>query len=250
MNKKTIIIDNRVNVNGKKSTLYLENFSEVYTKDGIDSLSLTGLTGAVGPTGIQGVQGSQGIQGLDGTVGPAGLSWKGAWVSGTSYSLNDAVGFEGASYYCVIATSGTTDPVTDTTNWALLASQGANGVQGIQGVQGVQGATGTATPTYDVNTAIITTPGGAQVFNIITVLENGIGTISWTYVSTGTYLGTLAGGFPVNKTIGSITNTGINSFGSVARLSNNTISVYLVDSTGTATNSGFYGAILEIKVYN
>jgi hypothetical protein len=88
------------------------------------------------------------------------LTWKGSWVSGASYIANDAVAYSGSSYFCILATSGTTTPNLDTTHWALLASQGAKGdqgekgdkgdqgeqgirgLQGIQGLQGVQGNTG------------------------------------------------------------------------------------------------------------
>lgn len=101
-----------------------------------------GPAGATGATGPQGVQGAQGIQGLDGAVGPAGLNWQGLWVSGTSYVEDDAVGYNGASWFCILATSGTTAPDVDTTHWALLAAQGATGAQGIQGIQGIQGPAG------------------------------------------------------------------------------------------------------------
>jgi len=97
--------------------------------------------------GIQGPQGVQGPLGPPGPVGPAGLEWQGQWVSGTSYIADDAVGYNGASYFCILATSGTTTPNLATSNWALLASQGAIGPQGVQGPtgsQGIQGATGPA----------------------------------------------------------------------------------------------------------
>lgn len=103
-----------------------------------------GNQGPTGTTGIQGIQGAQGIQGPAGAVGPAGLNWQGAWVSGTSYVADDAVGYSGASYFCINATSGTTNPAADTANWALLASQGAVGPQGPQGLQGIQGDPGPA----------------------------------------------------------------------------------------------------------
>lgn len=93
-----------------------------------------------GPTGAQGIQGPAGPPG---PVGPAGLTWKGTWVSGTSYILNDAVGYNGASYYCILATSGTTAPNLATSNWALLASQGAIGPQGAQGPTGPAGSNNT-----------------------------------------------------------------------------------------------------------
>jgi hypothetical protein len=99
----------------------------------------TGPAGPAGPTGLTGLTGqtgAQGVPGANGAVGPAGLNWQGLWVSGTAYVADDAVGYGGASYFCINATSGTTTPDLDTTNWALLAAQGAQGLQGIQGVPG------------------------------------------------------------------------------------------------------------------
>jgi len=93
----------------------------------------------IGPTGPTGPQGAQGVAG---PIGPAGLTWRGAWASGTSYVVNDAVGYGGASYFCILATSGTSNPTVATTNWALLASQGATGPQGPTGATGATGATG------------------------------------------------------------------------------------------------------------
>lgn len=87
-----------------------------------------------------GPQGPQGPQGVPGPVGPIGLLWQGSWsVSGT-YNINDAVGFGGASYFCINPVGpSVSDPSTDTTNWALLAAQGATGPQGPQGIQGPAG---------------------------------------------------------------------------------------------------------------
>ena len=95
--------------------------------------------------GSQGPQGVQGPAGPIGPVGPAGLNWQGSWTSGTSYIADDAVGYAGASWFCILATSGTTTPNLDTTHWALLASQGAQGPQGVQGPTGAQGPAGGST---------------------------------------------------------------------------------------------------------
>lgn len=128
--------------------------------------------------GVQGAQGVQGPAGPLGPVGPAGLTWKGAWVSGTSYVANDAVGYGGASYFCILATSGTSNPSVATTNWALLASQGSQGIQGVQGPTGPQGpAGGTGTLQQTVNNGNVITDafsgdtttifgGGISVSNI------------------------------------------------------------------------------------
>jgi hypothetical protein len=92
-----------------------------------------------------GAQGPIGPQGVPGPVGPAGLNWQGAWVNTGVYAVDDAVGFGGASYFCINAVGpSVTNPSLDTVNWALLASQGALGPQGPQGIQGPQGPPGAA----------------------------------------------------------------------------------------------------------
>jgi hypothetical protein len=103
----------------------------------------TGPTGATGSTGATGATGETGPQGPAGAVGPAGLNWRGAWVSGGNYVEDDAVAYNGASYFCISDISGgTTPPNTDTSNWALLAAQGAEGPTGPTGSQGPTGPTG------------------------------------------------------------------------------------------------------------
>ena len=132
-------ISERVNLKERKSAV-LNSDTQAYT---IQDLADTVGIGAQGPQGVQG------IPGTPGPVGPAGLNWQGAWVSGTSYVADDAVGYGGASYFCILATSGTTTPDLATTNWALLASQGAQGIQGVQGPTGAQGPAGAnGTDTY------------------------------------------------------------------------------------------------------
>jgi hypothetical protein len=124
-----------INMQEKKSKL-ANSPSEVYTIEDI-------VTGTTGPQGPQGIQGIQGIQGVPGEIGPAGLNWQGAWSTSNSYVEDDAVGYDGASWFCINAVGpSVTTPDLDTTNWALLASQGAQGPQGIQGIQGVAGSQG------------------------------------------------------------------------------------------------------------
>jgi hypothetical protein len=127
-------ISENVNLTERKSAV-LNAETQPYTiQDLVDTIG----TGAEGPQGVEGPAGPPG------PVGPAGLNWQGAWVSGTSYVADDAVGYDGASWFCILATSGTTAPDVDTTHWALLASQGAIGPQGAQGPTGPQGPAGSA----------------------------------------------------------------------------------------------------------
>lgn len=99
----------------------------------------TQVAGVIPP----GAQGPAGPQGVPGPVGPAGLNWQGAWSALGTYVVDDAVGFGGASWFCINPVGPSpTDPATDTINWALLAAQGATGPQGPQGIQGPQGPPG------------------------------------------------------------------------------------------------------------
>jgi len=88
-------------------------------------------------TGTRGPEGEPGPKGDPGAVGPAGLEWKGTWISGNNYVEDDAVAYDGASYFCIAdATGRTENPDTDTAYWALLAAQGANGSTGSRGPRG------------------------------------------------------------------------------------------------------------------
>jgi hypothetical protein len=106
-----------------------------------------GPTGAAGTTGATGATGATGPAGAQGPVGPAGLNWQGAWSASGTYVVDDAVGYGGASWFCIANVGpSVTTPDLDPTNWALLASQGATGPQGPAGVNGAAGAAGAQGP--------------------------------------------------------------------------------------------------------
>ena len=132
-----------------------------------------------GPAGPQGIQGPAGPQGPIGPVGPAGLNWQGAWSASGVYVADDAVGYNGASWFCINPVGpSATPPDVDTTNWALLAAQGAQGPVGATGAQGPQGPQGPAGgSSYSVYSAILSWQAGGVT---ATVLENTTGaTITW-----------------------------------------------------------------------
>lgn len=123
------------------------------------------LFAAQGQQGIQGVQGQAGANGAPGPVGPAGLNWQGTWAATTSYVTDDAVAYNGASYFCILSITGNAanqPPNLNTTNWALLAAQGATGPQGPQGIQGIQGLVGPTGPQGPSGTSNV--PMGNAVF--------------------------------------------------------------------------------------
>ena len=76
-------------------------------------------------------------------VGPAGLTWRGEWASGSSYSARDAVAYQGSSYIAIFANQGSTPP---NSNWMLLAAKGDKGDTGATGATGATGPTGPQGP--------------------------------------------------------------------------------------------------------
>lgn len=83
-----------------------------------------GDTGSTGPTGPQGIQGPTGATGATGAQGPKGLTWRGTYAAGTTYSVDDAVFNQDSTWICVAASTGNAPPTLPTisnTYWQLLA---------------------------------------------------------------------------------------------------------------------------------
>lgn len=120
----------------------------------------TGPVGPVGPQGPQGVQGLQGPQGIQGPQGVRGMTFRGPWVFGASYVVDDAVSHNGASWMALQATSSTEPSDAATTVWSKLSAKGEQGIQGVQGVQGPIGATGPAGPQGPTGPQGLTGPTG------------------------------------------------------------------------------------------
>ena len=133
----------------------------------------TGPQGPTGPAGPTGAQGIQGIQGDAGPVGPAGLEWKGAFVPGYSYVIDDAVGYGGSSWFCTANTSSPTPPPGNSSSWALLASNGATGPQGPSGPTGPAGPTGATGPQGPTGPAGTQIPWLESDATDLTVWNNG-----------------------------------------------------------------------------
>jgi hypothetical protein len=92
---------------------------------------------------IPGPQGPQGVAGPIGPTGASGINWMGVWDSETTYAANDAVSYDGSSYFA--SGASTNDLPDDGVPWYPLAMQGATGPQGPQGPQGNTGPAGTST---------------------------------------------------------------------------------------------------------
>lgn len=73
------------------------------------------------PTSVSG-----GVQTIS-VPGPVGITWRGAWTSGTTYAPRDGVSFGGSSYVAIAASTGSQPP---SSAWALLAQKGDKGDPG------------------------------------------------------------------------------------------------------------------------
>jgi hypothetical protein len=146
------IDDSKIYFNGRSPIVVDEDINTLAAQipvqgGGGGGVGPQGPIGPVGPQGIAGLQGPTGPQGVPGPVGPAGLNWQSTWSALGTYVVDDAVAYNGSSYFCINPVGPSlSDPATDTANWALLASQGATGPQGPQGVAGPQGPTGPQGP--------------------------------------------------------------------------------------------------------
>ena len=152
------------------SKIYFNGRSPIIVNEDIVSLAnqiaLAQTGGSQGPQGVAGATGPQGPQGVPGPVGPAGLNWQGVWSASGTYVVDDAVSYNGASYFCINPVGpSVTNPVLDTANWALLAAQGATGPQGPQGATGLQGPIGPQGPAGSSGLRIGDFYGGGVIFH-------------------------------------------------------------------------------------
>lgn len=104
-----------------------------------------GKNGANGATGAEGPVGPQGIQGPIGPIGPAGLTWKGTYDDAVAYVKDDAVAYQGATYFSV-QPSTAVPPLPENEFWALMAAHGLRGEKGDKGDRGADGVSNTPGP--------------------------------------------------------------------------------------------------------
>jgi hypothetical protein len=142
---------------------------------------ITAEPGSVGPQGPQGEQGE---------TGPAPWTLVGPYDNGVSYTLGDAVTYQGGFYYRTgnplnpgyPPTPGSINaswtPVADRGEQGIQGEVGPQGIQGPQGVKGDTGAFGGATFEYEFDTGTTHT----------TLIGDGIFRFNETDVTAATYL--------------------------------------------------------------
>lgn len=94
------------------------------------------------PRGDKGEKGDTGETGATGATGATGLNWQGAWSNTTDYINDDAVYYNGASWFASGDPTVAEVPEIGATHWMPLALQGATGATGATGPQGPQGIQG------------------------------------------------------------------------------------------------------------
>jgi hypothetical protein len=94
------------------------------------------------PRGDKGEKGDTGETGATGPTGATGLNWQGTWSNTTDYVNDDAVYYNGASWFASGDPTVGEEPTLSATHWMPLALQGATGATGSQGPQGIQGEQG------------------------------------------------------------------------------------------------------------
>lgn len=96
------------------------------------------------PRGDKGDKGDTGETGATGPTGATGLNWQGTWSNSVDYVNNDAVYYNGASWFASGNPTVAEVPEIGATHWMPLALQGATGATGATGPQGPQGEQGPA----------------------------------------------------------------------------------------------------------
>jgi hypothetical protein len=97
----------------------------------------TGATGATGPAGIDstadGPTGPTGATGASGPAGEIGINWQGSWDENVNYVVNDAVFYEGSSWFASTDPDIGSVPSDTSPYWDALAVKGSQGEAGATG---------------------------------------------------------------------------------------------------------------------
>ena len=100
------------------------------TNSGTSAEAILDFTIPRGDTGATGPQGPQGEIGPIGPTGATGIEWQGTWDNATDYVNNDAVFYNGASWFAAGDPPVGDVPSESSLYWFPLALQGATGPQG------------------------------------------------------------------------------------------------------------------------
>jgi len=122
-----------------------------------------GAAGAQGLTGPAGASGAAGAAGPTGATGAVGMNFRGVWIAGTGYAVNDAATFGGSTYISAMSNSSS-EPDLYPQAWNLLAQAGSVGPSGPPGTTGAAAtvAVGSVSTGAAGTAAAVTNSGSSQ----------------------------------------------------------------------------------------
>jgi hypothetical protein len=200
----SIVGNNRGNTPG----LAPADWAVLAAQGAVGAQGSAGATGAAGAPGVAGFQGPQGAQGVAGAAGAVGMNYRGAWSSGVSYQVNDAVSFAGSTYLA-LASSSAAQPDQSPSAWAVLAAQGSAGPTGPAGVAATVGI-GTVTTVAAGSLASVTNSGTASAAVLNFTIPQGVAGTNATgggTSGTSTVLGSMYHAVSYNYDFYSVSNT-------------------------------------------
>ena len=153
---------------------------------GLVAAGAAGTAGVQGPAGGPGPAGAAGPAGAQGVAGPAGalgMNFRGAWVAGTGYGINDAVTFGGTTYLAEMSNSSVR-PDSNAQVWAVLAAAGAQGPTGAAG-SGASVQIGTVTTGAAGSAASVTNSGTVSAAVLNFTIPQGVAGTSGSGTATG-----------------------------------------------------------------
>jgi hypothetical protein len=108
----------------------------VWNSDTEDWENVGNIQGPTGPTGPTGATGDTG------PTGEIGINWQGSWDENVNYVVNDAVFYEGSSWFASSDPDLGSVPSDTSPYWDELAAKGLQGATGPTGATGDTGPTG------------------------------------------------------------------------------------------------------------
>ncbi len=137
-----------------------------------------------------GIQGGRGLTGEKGDTGAQGVNWQGVYDNAVTYSINDAISYQGSVYILKVGTSTGVNP-TNTINWDIFVEKGDQGIIGQDlthvHVQNVASTTWTVSHPLNKFPAVsIIDSGGTIVEGDVNYVDINTVVITFSYQFTGT----------------------------------------------------------------
>lgn len=183
--------------------------------------------------------------------GPVGMTWQGAWSSGTTYAVDDVVSDNGSAYIAIAANTNHEPP--NATYWNLLASKGDTGDTGATGPKGDTGAAGgdfikitsVTTSSSQATIGFSSIPGTYTHLKIIILGRDTSSSVASANVSMLFNSDTTAANYSPTQNSGA--NAGSGTVNQVAASTNGGVCVTIPGTSSLAT--AFGGGEISIPLY-